>query len=509
MLVASFEENRQVEDKPSITKSSKWVLFGTIFSKPVQLFTSILIARLLGPASFGVVGLASSLAVTLSLIAGLGLGDGINKYLAEYYKKDQTRGAQFASVIIWTALIFTVTFLLVLWFTRGFWVARLFPSATPTNVVGLSLCLALGNLLFALLAGIFSGLQRFREFTILSLLQAIAVALFALSLAFYGAEGAILAYAMGTFISVFWGFWNLWRSEPEILKWPGISAFRNLKTILNFSVPIWVGAFAFAPFATFTLVFLAHQANGAYELGIFNTANGLRTLVAILPGAIAVVISPAIMHEGGTHGEKVAYGRLIDKSFSALVFLTLTLLIPCLFLSDLIFTLYGRAYQESFRLFIPLTASAAVGAIGAPLPMVMLAKNRTWWAFIFGFIKSALMVGLTVLWVPRFLAAGLTWAVVISEIAIYVLVLEFCILIGALPRKLRLVFYISNAIVLILMTLAIFLPEIIRWSLAIPLTAAVVIYYLRAHRETADWLTSFVPGPMKPSAQRILSFITT
>lgn len=509
MFARSFDEERPVEERPSITSSSKWVLAGTIFSKPIQLFTNVLVARLLGPASFGVLGLATSLAVTLSLIAGLGFGDSINKFLAEYYQKDRTKGARFASVILWTALLFTGAFLLVLWFARGLWVARLFPPSTSTSVIGLCLCLALGNLLFALLVGIFSGLQRFREFTILNLLQAAAIALFAVSFAFYGSEGAILAYTVGTFISAFWGLWKLWRLEPEILAWPGIAAYRNLKTILNFSLPIWVGAFAFAPFVTFTFVFLAHQANGSFQLGLFNTANGLRMLVAIVPGAIAIAIAPAILQEGGTHGEKVAYARLIDKSFSALVFLTLTLLIPCIFLSDLIFTLYGRAYHDSFQLFIPLTASAAIGAIGAPLPTVLLAKNRTWWAFVFGFVKSALMVVLTVLWVPRFLAIGLTWAVVISEIVIYVLVLEFCILIDALPGKLRLLFYGSSAIVLLLMTSAIFMPKVVRWSLALPLTAAVVIYYLRAHVETAGWLTSLVPGPLKPRAQRILSFIAT
>lgn len=507
-FIALTGEDRRLE-RPSITNSSKWVLAGTIFSKPIQLFTNILVARLLGPASFGVLGLASSLAVTLSLVASLGLGDAIYKYLGEYYRTDRTRGTQLASVIVWTAILFTAVFLFLLWVTRGLWVARLFPPATPTKIIALCLCLTLGNLLFSLLVGAFSGLQRFREFTTINVLQAAAVGLFALFLAFYGAEGAITAYAAGTFAAVLWGLWRVWQLEAEILKWPGLAAFRNLRTILNFSMPIWVGAFAFAPFVTFTFAFLARHPNGAYQLGVFNTANGLRMLVALVPGAISIAIAPAIMQEGGAHGEKSAYERLIDKSFSALVFLTLTLLIPCMFLSDLIFTLYGRAYEGAFLLFIPLTASAAISAIGGPLSIVMLAKNRTWWAFVFGFIKSALMVVLTLLWVPSFLARGLTWAVVISEIALNVLVLEFCILIDALPRKLRLIFYSSSAIVLALMLSAIFMPTIIRWSLAIPLTAVVVIYYLRARSETTLWLTSLVPAPLKPGAQRILSFLAT
>jgi O-antigen/teichoic acid export membrane protein len=506
-FIASTGEDQLSVERPSITKSSKWVLAGTVSSRTIQLFTNILVARLLGPASFGLVGLASSLALTVSMFAALGFGEAINKYLAEFYLRDSRKGSRFASVIIWTALPFTGACLLGLWLMRGIWAGWVFPPSTSTNIIGLCLFLTLGNLLFALLSGVFSGLQRFREFTILGLLQAAAVALFAICLVFYGPEGAVTAYACGTFVSVLWGFVTVWRFAPAILKWPGLAAFKDLQTILNFSLPIWIGTFAFAPFVTFTFAFLAQQDNGPYQLGIFNTANGLRMLVGLVPGAIASVISPAIMQAGGTHGDPHAYDRLIDKSFSALIFITLTLFIPAIFLSDLIFTLYGRFYRQAFLLFIPLTASAAIGAIGALLPIVMLAKNKTWWAFVFGFIKSALMAALTVLLVPRFFATGLTWAVMTSEVAIYIMVLEFCILIHALPQKLRLAFYTSSASVLALMTSAIFLPKAIRWSLALPLTAAFVIYYVRVHSEMTVWLTSLVPGPLKPRAQRILGFI--
>lgn len=477
-------------------------------SKPVQLFTNILVARLLGPANFGVLGLASSLAVTLSLVAGLGLGDATYKYLGEYYHADQNKGARMASVILWTAILFSLALMSLLWFARTIWVPRVFPSTTSNKIVGLCLLLTLGNLLFALVVGILSGLQRFPDFTTVNVMQAASVAMFAVWLALYGAEGAIAAYVAGTFVAVLWGFWRVWRLEPRILRWPGSVGLRNLKSILNFSLPIWVGAFAFAPFVTFTLAFLARQPNGVYQLGVFNTANGLRMLVALVPGAITVAIAPTILREGGAHGERFAYERLMNKCFAALVFLTLTLLIPAMFLSDLIFTLYGRAYQGASLLFIPLTASAAIGAIGGPLAVVMLAKNRTWWAFAFGLIKSALMVVLAVLLTPAFLASGLTWAVVISEISLNVFVLEFCILTEALPRNVRLVFYSSTTIILTLMVSAILMPTLLRWALAVPLAAVVVVYYLRAHADTSTWLTSFVPAPLKPGAQRILGFIT-
>jgi O-antigen/teichoic acid export membrane protein len=101
--------------RPSIVNSSKWVFAGTFLAKPIQLITNVFLARLLGPASFGVLGLATSMAVTLSLIAGLGLGDASYKYVAEYYSRDRSQGTRLASVIVWSATLFSSALFLVLW----------------------------------------------------------------------------------------------------------------------------------------------------------------------------------------------------------------------------------------------------------------------------------------------------------------------------------------------------------------------------------------------------------
>src|SRR5258705_3808555 len=175
--------------RPSITNSSKWVFAGTFLSKPIQLLTNVFLARILGPASFGMMGLATSLAVTLSVIAGLGLGDASYKYVAEFYRADRTQGTRLASVIVWTTTLFSSAFFLLLWLLRGLWTHAVFPSSVSAEVIGLCLILAWLNLLFAVLAGVFAGLQRFREFTVLNVLQAAGIACFAVLLSSGGTGG--------------------------------------------------------------------------------------------------------------------------------------------------------------------------------------------------------------------------------------------------------------------------------------------------------------------------------
>jgi O-antigen/teichoic acid export membrane protein len=497
------------DQRPSITHSSRWVFAGTILSKPIQLFTAVLLARLVGPAGFGVFGLATSIALTLSLVAGLGLGDAIYKYVAEYYRKDRERGTRFAGVIIWSSTVTATVVFVALWLCRNLWVGWIFPPATTATIVGLCLCLAWTNLTFALLSGVFSGLQRFREFAVMNLLQATAVAGFVLVLAFYGSEGALLAYVLGSSVCLVWSAIKLWLTDDAIFSWPGWKSFRQLKTIMKFSAPIWVSAFALTPVITFTFAFLARQPNGEYQLGVFSTANGLRSLVLILPGVISVVIAPALLEEGGMHGDVRAYKQLLEKALFSLIFLTVPLLILSLFLSDILFRVYGKAYGDAFRLFMPLTASAAIAAIGAPIITVMMAKNRTWVSLGFGMIKSLLVVALTLLVVPRYLGWGLAWAFFFSEISYYFLAVEFCARTGAISSFFRRAFYWSCLGIWLILVLSLYLPVLVRWVAALPLTLVLFFLLLRGRSEIGNWIAHLAPVKLRPGTQRLMRLITS
>ncbi len=502
-------ESAQSITRPSIAESSKWVFSGTLLSKPIQLATNVLLARLLGPAGFGVLGLATSMAVTLSLVAGLGLGDASYKYVAEYYRADKVRGAHMASVILWSTTTFSAIVFLTLWLLRSFWVPKVFPASVYSRVIALCLCLAWMNLLFAVLSGIFAGLQHFRDYTILSLLQAVALAGLASVLGFGGTVGALLAYVIGSALCILWGLARLFRTDKALIGWPGLDSFRELRQMLHFSAPIWIGSFALSPVVTFTFILLARQPGGDFQLGMFNTANGLRMLIAILPGVIGTVITPALIQEGGLGGDPHAFRSLLDKSFSAMALATIPLLIICLFFSDLLFSIYGKAYAGSFRLFMPLVAAAAVGAVGAPLIAVMMAKNKTWWSLVFGVFKSALLIGLCLWWVRSHLATGLAWAFFCSEISFYLIALEFCIKSNTVAAEARSTFYFSIFTIGLLLVMALWLPSGLRWVLAVPLMILAAVYILRSQEDLANWLPNVVPRALQPRAQKLLGLIAS
>jgi len=454
-------------------------------------------------------GLATSMAVTLALIASFGLGDAMTKFVAEHYQRDKESGVRYASVILWSALCFSSVLFFTLWASQDRWRALVFPPQVTRATIDLCLCLALMNLLFALLAGAFAGLQLFRDLTIFNLLQAAAVAVLATFLAFYSTEGALLAYVVGAAACIVWGVAKLLFYDRRLFRLPNLADLAELKTIIRFSLPIWVGCFFLSPVITYTFAFLARQPGGTRELGMFSTALGLRTIVTILPGVVGLVISPALIQEAGAHGDFAAYENLLKKSFLSLVFLTLPLLIIFLFFGDLLFLVYGRQFASAFRLFAPLCGSVAIGAIGAPLIIAMTAKNKTWWSLGFGILKSLVLVALTLWWVPVHLSMGLAWAFFVSEISFYLIATEFCIGVGVMPAAIRQTFYTAclgaGAIVL----LAISLPDVARWALALPASILVGILMVRGYPPLTAWLSDSIPYPLRPRARSILSFISS
>lgn len=482
---------------------------GTILGKPIQLGTSVIFAHLLGPAGYGLLGLTTAMAVALSGIVGLGFGEAVNKHVAEYYRRDREQGAAFASTIIWSGLITSAVLFVLLWLARALWVGFAFPHAVPSAELVICLCLAWLNLASALLLNVLTGLQLFREVTQLTLLQTAAVGVLGPSLSIFGLLGALAAYLGGTALCVLWAAGKLWRLDRTLVVPPRPSEFHLMRRVAHFSLPIWIGALAINPVNTFAFAFLAQQPSGARELGLFNTASALRMLITFLPGVVALVIGPSMLQEGGMRGDREAYQVLLDKSFTVLFFLTAPALILLLFWSDLLFLVYGRNFGASYRLFMPLVSSAAVGAVGAPLITALLARSKTWWSLGFGLCKSGLLICLTLLWAPAYLSTGLAWAFCISEVAFYVLALEFCVRVGAVPATSRRNFYLFCAFAALILCAALFTPDIWRWTLALPLSLASCILLLRTYPYMSGWLTDLLPGGLRPRAHRLLSLLAS
>jgi O-antigen/teichoic acid export membrane protein len=495
--------------RPSIAQSSRWVLAGTLLAKPLQLATNVLLARVLGPAGFGLLGLANTTALAMGSIASLGLNDATSKFLAEHYRRDRPTGAAIAGVIFWTLAVFCGAFFAIAWLARDLWGQRVFHDAVSDPT--LALCLALGfvNVLFAFANCAFSGLQLFREATFLLLLQSVLLLAAGAALGYaYGANGAQAGYALAALVCVGWACLRLRAIDRRLLAMPARGEFRRLGALLGFGAPSWLAAFFVQPVSLAALSYLALQSGGPQEIGLFNSANGIKMLVAVLPGIVGSVIGPAIFEEAGAHGNPVAYRKLLDDSFAALGFLTVPAMVFLLFLSEPLFLVYGKSYGGSHLLFLPLATAIAIALMGSPFQFALAARNRTWWLLGLMAIKCATLLLLAWWWVPSHRAAGLAWATGLADVAYTVLLVETASRSGAVPAGSSRKFYKYLLVFGAILGLAWSLPPTLLWMLAVPGAAALAVAMVRRRPALVGWIAAAAPGPVRPQVQRVLAFIS-
>lgn len=493
--------------KLGIIKSSQWVLLGKAAGVALQLCSNILFARWLGPADFGVFGLINTIAQILSCMLGLGLSNAAYKFVAESGQHDNERVRHYLSLILWTQIWVATGFVVLLWLARTLWLAKAFPMPLPAKTVALCLLLAWLNVFAAFFTSALNGLQLFREQNILNVLQYGVIVAAAWGLLGWGVIGAVLTYVIAT--AVFTGLcaFILGRSDARIFAPPPLRAYLDLREVMPFGAPYLVIFILVGPITTAASVHLAGTTNGLYQLGLFNIANTLKTALGILPLTLAPVLGTAIVQAGGAHGSSEDYERLLRNSYAALSLLVVTLLVGFMFLGDWLFLVYGRAYAEAFRVFLPLAASAGVYALVIPLEYTLLAKNKVWAIPLFCVIKAFFILGVTRLLAGSLGAVGLSWAILAAELAYCVLNVEFGIRKKLSPVFVRPFYYSSCCLMIGLMGLAWVLPDAWRWGLALPLGVGLATIIIHRHPPLVEHLTSMTPSFARPLMIRSLNLV--
>lgn len=480
--------------RPSVITSSRWILIGTIASKPLQLLGNVLLAQFLGPLGMGTFGLASSAAVTLSGVVGMGLGDAASKLLAEHYRRDPIKGRAFGSAIFWFSLTNSLFLLITLWLMRPCWQQLVFPNGQTTTIIALSLCLAWVNILSNLSTSIFNGIQHFKSISLLSASQSLFCVVLATPFAYFGGvDGAIVGYVMSTFIFACICGVRLYQIDNMFLRLPSVDILPSVKEVFSCAAPFWMVALLIGPITTISFACLAKQEHGQAELGIFNTANALKMLIATLPGVMGPVLMSAIIEEGGVKGNESSYFLLFKRSLVATAFLSLPTLVVTTFLSDLIVLIYGPDFQRASFMFQPLSAGVALGLISSVAQYALVAKGQVWCALVLGSMQQLLMYVFSIYFVPCYLGIGLAWAIFLSSLIGAVLQFEFSVFFGAAPFGMRKMYYGYMGIIGFVLMIASFSPAYIRILLVVPVTLFLVTGFLYRYRELRLWLGSVWP----------------
>jgi O-antigen/teichoic acid export membrane protein len=341
---------------------------GSVARLALGFVASLLIARELGPAGFGVFATLGAVATVAGAVADLGLSDASVKRIASAWPGQVTSAQVRARVFFWLRV--GAATLVV---GAGCLVASPLAHAVLHLPHAGLLVLALLGVLATALSGAVSALLQaigaFGRLTAVSLTNAALTALLALALALAGRltlVTALVVLGIGTSLVAFGVGYRLlppgWR-----LGWPERRVLRaEGGLLLRYGGWLWV-ANSCAILATQLDLLLVQRWRGAAIAGVYALAVNLAAKADLVNSSLYTVLLPAASSLAGPGTVR----RYVRQSVvrSGVVALGLLVLLPLA--GPLITTVYGAAYAPSADLFRPLVLIVIFDLFATPLLLLI------------------------------------------------------------------------------------------------------------------------------------------
>lgn len=374
--------------RKSAISGVKWSAISLLGRRGLSLFSTIILARLLAPADFGLVAMAAVVIGFIELFQDLGTAT------AAIQRKDPSQ-ALLASMF-WLNAGFGLAATLVLYLASP--LAGAFyrePHVIPImQALSLSFLLSgLGNLQKSLL-------ERYLEFNKLARIE-IGTALFAtlvgIAAAYLGHGAWSIVYQMlaGNFLAtlLLWGA-SRWRPSWQF-DWP------EIRSVMGFSLNL-TGASIFNYFARNADKFLIGRFLGSEDLGYYDLA--YRLMLYPLQGISAVIRRVMFPLYSRMQDDSGQFGWTYLKVASAIALISFPLMLGLTALAGpFVLTLFGAAWIPVIPLLLILAPLGALQSILTTAGDIYTAKGRTDWA-LWWTIGAGLLIVLS-------FVLGLPWGI--------------------------------------------------------------------------------------------------
>lgn len=382
-----------------------WSAVAQALSQLIQLLTLAILARLLVPDDFGLLGMATVISGFVITFHQLGLNQAIiqRKELLPSHLSTSFWGSLFVSVVI-TGLIIALAPL----------ISSLFNDMRVASVLRVtSLGLVLGSLPMTHNA-LLQRKLRFKEIGIILVVSVVISSLISITMAFrgWGVWSLVVGQlTVGPVTFLLAHFYEPWRVNK-------VFSFKAFKELISYGGHISAGnVINYASVNLDNLIigrYLGSQTLGIYSLAYKIMQTPLRLLSRVVPQALFPVFS-------GIQDDERSLVRGYLRSTHYVVLVMFPMMAGCIVLApEIISVLFGEKWLEAIPLVQILCIAGAMKSAGMNIAIVFKAKGRpdvTWkWNLFILFLYIPLFFG-----VIRWGSSGI--AVVISGLSIPLLLL--------------------------------------------------------------------------------------
>jgi O-antigen/teichoic acid export membrane protein len=374
--------------RPAVKAASSGMVLsaGNFAYSIISAVGSIAIARLLGPADYGVVGIALIYPMMLSGLADLGLSTAITRYAS----LGDLRGSLTA---LWLRTMASAAFAVVLALLAPYMAASLQrPHLTPMIQLLAIYTFASGAL--ASVTAFLAGVNKYRDLALINLVTAVVrvSSSIALILAGYGVYGALWGFSIGYSLATIYAFVKLASSASPAPNF----AKPALMDVLGYSLPLYVPGLIGIPLSQFYNILRAVYVTDV-EIGNFQIASNLLTPMGIVTGSLSTALFTTLPQLVNKDYE---FREAVNKAarYTAMVIAPIAIALA-LFSQQVVYVVYGSQYDLA-----PLYLSImAFSGLLAPFGVVTMYLN------IVGATKVTMMLNI----IGMAMGLPITWALLV------------------------------------------------------------------------------------------------
>ncbi|MDB5260131.1 MAG: Membrane protein [Candidatus Nomurabacteria bacterium] len=411
VYVRFFGEHFKKEGFILYARNVQWLSISKFFTLLFSLFTTILIARLLGPSLFGTLNYVLSIVGIFAVIANLGIDTIVYK---ELVNSKESRLVVFGSAITLKLITGVIATILVISYTIIF-------NKFDYIYLILILCLNFFFQPFTLLHLDFLKDAESKYIAITNIITSLTISVLKVCVIVYIGSLPLFIFIL-TLENVIYSL--LYIYQIVFLKKRSLqltASFIWIKKILALSIPVALFSVFTEIYSRIDQVMLASYLN-TEVVGFYSAAVRVVDVWNIIPSILIASLFPALVNSNKTneYSKRTKYFYILIGAVALIASVITYILAPII-----IKVLYGEAFAPSVQILSIYSFSLFGVFISSVLFQNMIINNKKLMLFVFPLAIAAINISLNIFFIPLFGGVGAAWATVISYTAVPVIYFIF------------------------------------------------------------------------------------
>jgi len=502
-----------VSIKRKLFSHTKYQSIADAFLLALGVVSSVVFARVLGPAEYGRLNFLLWLLAVFGLIVGMGFNGTLSRYVSLYSGKgEEEKSGAIVSTVLFIELAVSALFVLILFVFR-IRIAGYFNEPALASVFLVVIFSIVPSAVVNVFRFSLNGLQKIRELSILSMVLQPLSLLCNLAAVWmgYGVQGIIVMNFLLLFPRVFILYSMLKKSlSIELLRFTDRPLFQEM---FRYNLSLWVIVITDEIIWQRSEIFFLQRFSSPDQIAYYSLAFGWgMRLIGFIPGILGGFLIPVMSELYGkdSHSQMNKVFFLLSKYLSVVIIpMTLGALAVA---RNMVYVLYGGQYLSVPVLFVPIFLSKRFISLYVGASAIIFATGRQNFIVRWGLILSIVNLVLDYFLIRAYAALGAVWATSIVHALAAVITLlylkrsfdadipfgfQFKVFLASLPM-----FFLAYFISANIYNAA---------GLCIAVAAGVVVYLLTARwirifssedTEVLLFLKERVPGILRPAFAR-------